>query len=187
MKSPRCRLSFFLSACFLLTLAGTAMPCLAQEEDRSVRDAYFRAVGEYFDVGEDEVGIIGEWRLAPDEVPVVLFLAGRAGISPDALIGLRRGGRPWMEVAGRFGLDAGDFHIPLPEGAELGPLAGIYEEFRGRPPGGWSRIILRDPDIVALVNIGVLSEVTGSAPLRVLQCFTEAGSFMEAYPVLLGR
>lgn len=179
--------SIFPLAYFLVILASGPGSVLAQGADQGVREAYFRAVAEHFNVEVQEVGIIGEWELAPDEVPVVLFLAQRAGVSPDALIGLRRGERPWHEVAGRFGIQPRDFHLPLPADAGLGPLADVYEEFNGRSPREWSEILLEDWEVVALVNLRILSQQTGVPPLTVLNGFMEAGSFMAAYPLLLGR
>lgn len=176
----------------LLAFLASAMAALpdasfAQGAGPGVKEAYFRAVGEHFDVSEEEVAIIGEWELAPDEVPVVLFLAQRAGVSPDALIGLRRGGRPWREVAARFGLQPRAFHLPLPQEADLGPLARAYGEFQRRPAREWSLILLEDQEVVALVNLRVLSEQTGASPQMVLLRFGEAGSFMASYPLLIGR
>jgi hypothetical protein len=170
-----------------LAMAVLPIPSTAQGARPGVKEAYFRAVGEHFGVSEAEVGIIGEWNLVPDEVPVVLFLARRAGVSPDALIGLRRGGHPWREVAVRFGIEPQDFHLPLPLEAELGPLARAYREFRQRPVREWSLIALDDQEIMALVNIRVLSEQAGVPPQRVLAGFAEAGSFMACFPLLLRR
>jgi hypothetical protein len=178
-----------------LRFVGLAMPGIlflapgawAQGADPAVREAYFRAVGEYFDVPLQEVTIIGEWELSADEVPVVFFLAQRAGVSRDALIGVRRGGRPWLEVAGRFGLGPRTFHIPLPEGEDLGSLSRAYGEFRRRPPGEWNQIDLADLDIVTLVNLRVLADQAGVPPLRVLRMREEAGSFLACYPLLIRR
>ena len=174
-----------------LTLTAV-IACLAPQEtlaqgDPGVRESYFRALGEHFEVPYQEVKIIGDWDLAPDEVPVVLFLARRAGVSSDALIGLRRTGRSWREVSTRFGLSPRTFHLNLPEGAPLGPLARVFQEFRSRPTDQWGQIELQDSELVALVNIRVLSEAVGVPPLRVLEAWSEAGSFMAAYPILRGR
>ena len=99
----------------ILILALAPGAVTAQEPESGLREAYFRAVGEHFEIPFQEVTIIGEWELTPDEVPVVLFLARRAGVTPDALIGSRRSGRPWREVARRFGVGPHAFHLPLPE------------------------------------------------------------------------
>jgi len=173
----------------LAILAALGAPSLsrAQAVDPAVRDAYFRAAGDYFSVPLQEVTIISGWGLHPDEVPVVLFLAQRAGVSPDALIGVRRGGRPWMEVASRFGLGPSAFHMPLPQDADLGPLTRAYGEFRRRPAGEWGQIRLEDGEVVALVNIRVLAEQTESAPVQVLEARGRAGTFVAAYPLLIRR
>jgi hypothetical protein len=173
-------------ALFSLLSATGPVPSWGQEESRSLREAFFRALSEYFEVEVEEVGILAEWSLAPDEVPVALFLADRAGVSPDACIGLRRGGRPWREVARRVGLGARAFYLDLPEDQDLGMLARAYGEYRTLPPEGWPNIHLEDQEIIALVNLRVLSEGTGSPPLRVLRLSEEAGSFMAAYSLLLG-
>ncbi len=172
----------------LPALLGPATPHsgFGQEGREGVRKAYFRAIADHFQVPEEEVGIIGEWDLSPDEVPVVLFLSDRAGVSPDALIGFRRAGRPWREVAGRFGLHPMAFHLSIPGGQPLGPLERAYGEFRNRPSREWARVILEDSEIVALVNLRVLSEQTGVPPHQVLARMMEAGSFMACYPLLLG-
>ena len=182
---PSSQSLFFLSfmVCSMAAYPGAS---LAQGAGSGVREAYFRAVGEHFDVSEEEVAIIGEWELVPDEVPVVLFLAQRAGVSPDALIGLRRRGRLWREVASRYGLHPQAFHLPLPQGADLGALTRAYGEFQRLPTREWSQILLDDQEVIALVNLRVLSEHTGVPPQRVLLRFGEAGSFMAAYPLLLG-
>ena len=170
---------------FVLSLVVMApSPAQGQEVGPSVREAYFRALAEHFEVPIGEIAIVSDWELVPDEVPVVLFLSQSAGVSVDALIGLRRSGRPWREVASRFGLDVRTFHITLPKDSLLGSLSRAYGEFRGRPPGDWNQIELNDFEIIALVNLRVLSEQVGVTPLRVLRSQEEAGSFVAGFASL---
>ncbi len=158
----------------------------AQRVEPGVREAYLRAVADHFKLPVNEVTIVADWGLEPDEVPVVLFLSGMAGVSSDALIGLRRSGRSWMDIARRFGLDAVVFHLDLPDGSPLGVLERAYGEFRSRPAGEWSQINLGDEEIVALVNMRVLSACTHVAPLRILRGREEAGSFAAAFVQIRG-
>jgi hypothetical protein len=157
---------------------------LTQQVSPGVRTAYFRAVGEHFGVPLHEVSILADWELTSDEIPVVLFIARSAGVSPDALVGLRRGGRGWMEVAGRFGLGAGAFRLSLPTGEPLGPLERVDQEFRNRPAREWNQIQLDDAEVIALVNVRVLAEKVGVSRIRVIRSMEEAGSFTAAYPLL---
>lgn len=169
----------------LLSVAGTggAQERLASREV----EAYFRAVGHHFRVPVTEVKVLSAWDLPADHVAVVLFLARRTGVSPDALVSRHRSGDSWAEVGRGLGLDAGDFHVPLPEGAALGPLAAAYRRFASTPPSGWSAVELSDPDVVALVNIRFIGAELGVPPLRVLEVAAGAGSFVTAYRVLHRR
>jgi hypothetical protein len=177
-----------LGLALISVLMGLALPGVeAWGQERAMKEAYFMAVGDHFDVPFQEVTIIGDWELAPDEVPVVLFLSKRAGVSPDALIGLRRSGRSWSEISGRFGLGPREFHMPLPEDGPLGPLARAAGAFRGRPAREWNRVQLTDDEIVAYVNVRFLSERVHVTPIRVLEAQAAAGSFMAAYPRLRDR
>lgn len=159
----------------------------AQEVEPGLRDAYFRAIAHHFQVSPEEVTILGEWGLHPDEIPVVLFISEGAGVAPDALVGLRRGRRPWREIAQQSGMGSQKFHIALPPDAPLGALGRAYGEFRGRPPREWDGIVLEDDEIVYLVNLRFLSEYAGVPPLRVLRAREEAGSFVAGLGSLIGR
>lgn len=158
-----------------------------QDPDSRVKAAFFRTVADHFEVPPQEVAIVGDWDLAPDEVPVVFFLSKQAGVSPDALIGHRRQGRSWMEVCSRFGLGVGAFHLTFPPGTSLGFLARAYEEFNRYPVRDWAQINLVDEEIVGLVNLRVLSEGMGVSLPRVLRAREEAGSFLAAFSSLRGR
>lgn len=182
--------SFGLAVIWILAaILGMAAPerVHTQEMDPDEEEAYLRAVGEYFQVPLEEVSILADWDLHADEVPVILYLARQAGVSPDVLVGLRRSGRGWQEVGRRFGVRTLAFHIPLPREADKGPLARAYEEFQARPSREWGEIQLEDADIIALVNLRFLSAQTGVSHIRILQHFQEAGSFVSCYPRLISR
>ncbi len=168
-----------------LALLGAAPPLTAQGGDAEGVAAYYRAVGEHFRVPASEILILSEWRLPAEEIPVVLFVAGRGGISPEAVVALRRAGRDWTEVALRYALDAGSFHVPL-EGS-AGSLAVAYDAYRARPQSQWAAIVLSDVGIVGLVNLRVLADVLHLTPAAVLQARDGAGSWVGAYRALARR
>jgi hypothetical protein len=164
----------------------SATPAFGQEVSAQARTAYFHAVADHFGVPVQEVAILGEWDLVAEEIPVVLFLAKSSGVSPDAVVGLRRGGRSWMDIADRFGLAVSVFHLRFPEGVPLGLLERAYGEFRGRPAREWGQVRLDDAEIVALVNIRVVSEQLSQPSLGVLRAREESGGFVAAYLRLRG-
>jgi hypothetical protein len=163
-------------AALSLVMAGSLA---AQAPDRAALEAYYRAVGQHFGVPPDEVSVLSEWRLDPEEIPVVLYIAARGGISPDAVVALREGGTGWPTVARRYALDAGSFHVRM-EGA-VGSLARLYEEYAARPQAQWGSITLRDDDVIDLVNLRVLSEVLRTGPAMVLQARERTGSWIMAH------
>lgn len=160
---------------------GRAEP---QPVGQAVREAYLRTVAEFFRLPLEEVVLIADGGLPPDEVPVLLFLAQRAGVSPDALAGLRGGGRSWMDVAARYGLGAQIFHVALPEDQPMGLLGRAMALYRTTPARDWPGLRLEDEEIVGLVNLRVLSQQVQVAPLQVLRCRESAGSFVACYPRL---
>ena len=152
----------------LLVLAAGTTAVVAQEGRSAAQEAYFGAVAEYFQLPRSEVGILGDWRLGGDEIPVVLFVARKAGVSAEALVALRRSGRGWAELVQRYRLDASQFHVPLPDQAAAGVLASAFGKFRALPAGRWSEIRLSDADIVGLVNLRVLAQTLRLSPEVVL-------------------
>lgn len=165
---------------FLVLVSGTRAAA-AQEGTPAAREAYFGAVAEFFQLPRSEVGILGDWRLGGDEIPVVLFVARRAGVSPEAVVALRRSGRGWAELAARYHLDAAQFHVPLPDRAAAGVLASAFERYRALPANRWSEIALSDVDIVGLVNLRVLAQTLRMSPEAVLQEAGGGSAWHELY------
>lgn len=145
---------------------------------------YFRGVAGYFGLSAEEVSILGDWRLPPEEVAALLFLSRRAGVSPEAIVALRRNGRSWRELTRRFELGSEVYHVALP--ADAGPLVRARTLFESRPSTEWAAIELTDAEIVGLINLKVLSELLGVSPSRVLEAREEAGSYPAAYHRLHG-
>jgi len=168
----------------LLVLVAGATPAQAQEET-SRQEAYLGAVAEFFKLPRSEVEILSDWRLEVDDIAVVLFVARRAGVSPEALVALRRSGRGWSELTQRYRLDAAQFHVPLPDQADAGVLAGAYEKYRGLPVSRWPEVKLTDSEVVGLVNLRVVAQTLGVSPATVLQA---AGGrhWHEVYARLIG-
>lgn len=168
----------------LLLAVSWASAGAAQGVGEPSTQAYLGAVAEFFEMPQNEVSILAEWRLPPDEIPVVIFVARRAGISPEALVALRESGRAWGDLTRRYRVDASHFHVPLPNAADPGPLAAAYEQFRSVPTARWREIALGDGDIVGLVNLRVLAQTLGQPPERILSQAGD-GTWAELYERLI--
>lgn len=150
----------------LLLLAPAGLQ--GQRPDAGAPDQaeFLRALAEHFGTPEQEVAVLAQWKLDMGELPVVLFVADRAGVSPDVVISQRRRGEAWMTIAGGYSVHAGDFHIPID--GDPGMLSDAYGRFGARPASEWHEVTLSDVEVVALVNVRFLSRHLGLPPDQVV-------------------
>lgn len=149
-----------------------------------VREAYLRAVATHFGISFREMDVLAAWDLPSQEVPVVLHVATRAGVSPDVVVSLRRDGLGWLDLARRLGLGVGEFYVPLE--ARAGASGGVYARFRSRPRDEWVGLQLSDREVTILVNVRFLSRTLPASPREVLRAFGEEGDFVAVYGRLGG-
>jgi hypothetical protein len=145
----------------LFTVCVVASGGVAAQDSESARMDYLQAVAAFYRLPASEVAILDDWELPLDEIPVVLFVARRAGVSPEALVALRGSGRSWASLTDRYRVTTATLHLPLPDDASAGALADAYATFREMPVDGWQAIRLTDTDIVSLVNIRVIGQSLG--------------------------
>ncbi len=150
----------------------------------SNEEAFLRAVGAHFDTSQREILVLSQWRLPAGEIPVVLRLASRAGVSPDVVVAQRRRGGNWMEIARGYSVHAGDFHVPID--GPTGFLSGAYERFDAKPASEWREVALSDEEVVGLVNVRFLSRSLGLPPGRVLSALGEGGDIVAVFQRLKG-
>jgi len=147
--------------------------------------AYLRAVSRYFQLPEAETSILAHWGLPVDEIPVALFVARRAGVSPEALVALRESGRAWTVLIGQYNIGANALHVPLRDVAAAGVLGPAYERFQSAPVAEWATVPLDEREIIALVNVRVLSDALGVAPDEIARRTGTTATFVELYAQLL--
>ena len=146
--------------------------------DQTAIDAYHATVAWAFSVSPDEVGILSEWPLEPDEIAVVLFVARNVGVSPDAVASLRSSGLPWASILRTYSVGPGELRISFPLGTSLGPFEETYRTFSETPRASWASIDLSDETVIALVNIRFLARGVGVTVGRVLRTWGGVGDFV---------
>ncbi len=167
---------FGLALPFLLL---TGISAQGQGTDAAAEAAYLQAAGEHFGIPESEVAVLTRWRMSAGEIPVVLFLARRAGVSPDVVVAKRRQGSSWMAIAATYSVHAGDFHVQL--AVPPGNLANAYEQFNRWPVSQWGQVALSDQEVLGLVNLGFLSRALGVSPETVAAELGQGGSMVAAF------
>jgi len=141
--------------------------------------AFLRAVGKHFGTPRSEVVVLSRWGVSASEIPVVLRLSKRAGVSPDVVVARRRHGDGWMEIARGYSVHAGDFHVPID--GSTGFLKAAYERFNARSASDWREISLSDDEVVGLVNLRFLSRALGLSPGRVLRAMGDDRDFVGVF------
>ena len=156
------RLVTMILGLFLLMLWPTANQCQADVNvGLSISDGiikgFYLAIGEHYKVAQKEVIVVKERKVPDEELPVIFFLAQRAGVTPEVIIKLRLGGKTWMEISSHFGLSAGIFYVPIKK-IPGPPYGKAYGHFKNKKKNKWGTIKLTDREIVDLVNLKFITE-----------------------------
>lgn len=179
------RTGIFLSLVLTLAVLPDHREVAAQVSPAD--EAYLRAAAQHFQVPPQEVRILAEWGLPTSEIPVVLFLSRRGGISPDALVSLRRNGASWSDLSARYQVGAGDYHVPVEGAVAEGILTRAYRQFEATPQSEWDSIRLTDREVITLVNLQFLTASLGIPPGRLLEDAGSQTDFVRVYGSLSAR
>ena len=182
-------------ACLLAL--GFAPVALAQvqfgisADDKGV-NSFYLSIGDYYKVPQQQVQVCVQRHIPDDEIPVAMFIAQRANVSPRAVIDFRLTGQPWLQVAFHFGLQPDVFYVPV-KTSNLGPPYGkAYgywrnkkfkkhkkhddeDENQGQPQAQG----LDDHDIVNLVNLKFISAHYGTTPDTIIKLRTNGQRFQD--------
>ena len=140
--------------------------------------SFYLAVGEHYQVPEKEIVVVKKQNIPNEEMPVVFYLARRAGTTPEAIIKLRLGGQSWMEITAHFGLTAEIYYVPVKE-ASGPPYGKAYGHFKHRNRNQWQEIKLTDDDVVNFVNLKFISEHYGCSPDEVVKMRENGKNFID--------
>ena len=173
------------SLLILAFFAASSVP-VAGQAPQAARVDYFDAVARFFSLPSNEVSILSEWEISADEIPVVLFVARRSGVSPEALVALRQAGQSWSVLAARYGVGSAALHVPVPDDAHAGALDRAYDGYRSTPVERWSTIRLSHDEVVDIVNVRLISQSLGLPVARVIGETSTSGSHVALYERLKG-
>ena len=118
--------------------------------------------------------VIRERRIPDYKIPVVLYIAKRAGIAPAAIIDYRLRGRSWMDITLHFGLDPEIYYVPVRK-LDGPPYGHAYGHYKNKQK---NKVVLDDNDVVNLVNLRLISERYGYAPEEVIRMRSGGKNFV---------
>ena len=167
----------FFIGCFTASTARADLSFGLSVGEEGIKSFYL-AVGEHYKVPEKEIVVVKQKKIPNEEMPVVFFLARRAGTSPETITKLRLGGKSWMEITAHFGLTAEIYYVPVKE-VSGPPYGKAYGHFKNRKKNQWREIKLTDGDIVNFVNLKFMSEHYGCSPDEVVKMREKGKNFID--------
>ena len=145
------------------------------------------AVANYYQVPQREVIVLRERRIRDDELPVVLFIAQRASVTPATIVDMRLRGMSWWDISVRYGIRPEVYYVPVvvTPGPPYGKAWGHYKK---KPRKQWDTIVLADDEVVNLVHVRFLSDYYDVPPERVIEVRGHHPDYVAVnYQVARGR
>lgn len=143
-------------------------------------ESFHLAACTHYGFKTETVAVFHKHRIPDDHVPVVYYIAHRAEVSPDVVIGLRMGGKSWWEISAHFGLSAEVFYVPVAR--RPGPPYGkAWGHFKNGKRTNWAAVRLSDDDVVTLVNVRFLAAHHGCTPDEVIEMRQKGTGFVKLH------
>ena len=144
-------------------------------------EGFHLSVGEYYRVPHREVVVIHKRGICDEGLPVVFFIAQRARVHPDAVVGLRLRGMSWFDITLHYGLCPDIYYVPVRHVYVHHRPGHDYVYYRDHRPHDWKKMHLKDRDIINQVNMKFISEHYGYAPEKVIKHRSEGRRFTEIH------
>jgi hypothetical protein len=179
-------LTFIMAGSFACTTSRAGWDAGISVSDEGLTGFYL-SVSEYFRVPQREVIIVRERRIPDEELAVVFFMAGRAGVKRTTIIDLRLGGMSWYDITIRFGLTPEIYYVPV-KVVKGPPYGKAYGYHMNKPKKQWAKVKLTDVEIIDLVNLKFISEHYGYPAEEVIKLRRGGKDFMSInYEVKKGK
>lgn len=137
------------------------------------------AISEHFKVPEPDILKIRDRHIPDEQIPVVLFLASMAHVTPLAIIDLRLAGKTWLDISLRFGFGPDIFYVPVKEVVKGPPFGKAYGHYKNKSKKEWKKIVLDDDDIINLVNLRFLSDFHKYSPDEIIRMRERGENFFS--------
>jgi hypothetical protein len=130
---------------------GGTVPSMPTQEQQD----YALGLSDYYQVPPQQVWGYEDMGIPFEELPVIYYLARRAGVDPGMVADYRSSGASYVSICMRLGLSPDVFYWDDIYSRDLGgPYSGVY--FRYHHFYGhwyWDSLALTDADIINLVNL----------------------------------
>jgi hypothetical protein len=172
-----------LSAFFLL-FAGSITAASASNVDLGISmgsegiRGFYLGISNYYRVPEREVVVVRDRGIRYNDLPVVFFIAARAHVAPGVIVDLRLGGMSWWDISVRYGIGPEVYYVPTTVVVKPPPYGKAYGYYKKHPREQWNRVVLKDADIINMVNLRYVSEYYDYPEDRVMKMRGQGKDFV---------
>ena len=165
---------------FVLQSAATAQINININFGTPTYNDYYNDMSRYYHVPPGQLKKYRNRGFPGEQLPVALYMASRARVSPSVIVDLRLGGMNWMEISMRYGIPPSAYYVPV--GRTPGPPYGhAYGYYNKHPRKKWKWRYMRfsDNDFVNLVNLRFISDNHGYSPAQVIKMRSDGKDFVK--------
>ena len=164
----------------MIMALASLVACGAWAQDPALcQTGYTGAVGEYFEADQGVVQQVAGILSAPEDLPVVFFVARHAGQDPAVVAGQRAAGQSWLQVMRANRLEPDILHMQV-RGFVLSPIfQPIFDKFVEDNPAQWRQAQLTDRDVVNLVNLRFIADQYDYSIYRVMVLRDKGNSYAQ--------
>ena len=144
------------------------------------------AVSSYYKVSARDIAVVRQRRVSDEELPVVMFVAQEASVTPVTVMDLRARGYSWWDISVRYRISAEAYYVPV-AGNPGPPYDRVFGYYRNKPRSQWNTIVLADADILNLVHLRFLSEFYRVTPQRVMELRSRSGDIIAVQRAVAGH
>ena len=178
--------ALFLTAFFLISGIFAPVRGQSQAPIRKQAPLFFRtAVSRYYQAPEEQVALASRGKIKDEELSVLFLIVQRGRVSQEKIAQLRGHGASWLTTARRFGVTPEAFYVPLKN--PKAPFKKILGYYKSRKRTQWKKIVLRDGEIVNLVNLKFLSDFYKCAPETIADWRAKGKSYVDINAELQSR
>jgi len=134
---------------------------------------FFTAALNHFGSSERDIYLIQDQGISEREIPVVLYLARKTGVSPMTIANLRASGYSWSDITYRLGMNSEIYYVPL------SGYYGSYATYYRTPRSRWSSLRLSDDAVIGLVNTRFMSDYYRTSPERIVRLRSSGSDYMH--------
>ncbi len=136
------------------------------------------AISKHYNVAEKDIVIVSNKKVSDEELPVVFFVAKKAGVKSSAIIKLRLEGKSWQMIAMYYKLQPNIFFVDL-KSKPAPPYGKAYGHYKKNKKHTWKNTSLSDDDFVNFVNLQFISGYYGYSPSTVIEMRSKGRGFVE--------